>query len=161
MALREHFDGFNRRLQVAFHLGGGLGSRVRKAERMQREREGFQVAAIGVVRLFHRVTSVCLVATNALGFWNLMSRVGAVPGVVPQPPGLREFLMRLSHAPAKGQGIGLHKVVHEVKENRAYSALEALFGELDKPPWPGHFTKYSTLVPRACSRSSTNAFHVA
>ncbi len=26
MALRSHFDGLNRRLQVAFNLGGGLGS---------------------------------------------------------------------------------------------------------------------------------------
>jgi hypothetical protein len=51
MALRERVNGFDRCLQVTGNLGGGLGSRVRKAEGMQREREGFSVAPIGGVRL--------------------------------------------------------------------------------------------------------------
>ena len=37
MALREDVDCLNRLLEVALNLGGGLGSRVRNAEGMQRE----------------------------------------------------------------------------------------------------------------------------
>jgi hypothetical protein len=38
MVLRAHCDGGNRRLQVAGHLGGGLGSRVRHAEGISNSR---------------------------------------------------------------------------------------------------------------------------
>jgi hypothetical protein len=38
----------------------------------------------------------------------------------------------LAHTPAKGQGIALHNVMHEVKEIGHTQALKALFGELDE-----------------------------
>src|SRR6266481_1708502 len=103
MVLREYFDGFNRRLQVACHLGRGLGSRVRNAEGMQREREGFQVAAIGVVRLFPSRHLGLPRRHQRLGLWSLMSRLGPALESCESLLGFCEFLVRLSHAPAKGQ----------------------------------------------------------
>src|SRR5712692_11392529 len=103
MALREHFDGLNRRLQVAVNLGGGLGSRVRNTEGMQREREGLQVVAIGVVRLFPSHHLGLPRAHQRLGLWSLMSRLGPSLESSQSLLGFRKFLVRLSHAPAKGQ----------------------------------------------------------
>ena len=46
--------------------------------------------------------------------------------------GFLEFLMRLSHAPAKGQRIALDDLMHEVEEIGHAETLKSLFGELEQ-----------------------------
>lgn len=69
MALGECGDGLPHRLELAFDLGGGLGSRIRETEGRQREREGLQEVPIGVVRLFpvRHLDLPCF--HQRLGFW--------------------------------------------------------------------------------------------
>src|SRR2546426_442206 len=132
MTLGEGFDGLNRRLELAFGLGGALGSRVRDTEGMQREREGLQKAPIGVVRLFpsRHLDLPCF--HQYFGLWLRLIHLGWPWASCHGLLGFRELLMRLSQALANGKRITLHQIMHAMKEVRHTQALQALFGELDQ-----------------------------
>ena len=107
MVLHEDVDGLHRLLEVAFNLGGGLGSRVRNAEGMQREREGFQVAAIGVVRFFPAHHLGLPHRHQRLGLWGILGRLGPSLEAGEGLRGCLEFLVCVSEVSAQGQRIAL------------------------------------------------------
>ena len=132
MALSAHFDRLNRRLQLACDLCGGLRSRVCAAEWMQRERESLSEAPIGVVPLFPSRALGLPCGHQRLGLWSLLSRLGPSLESCQSLLSFREFLVRLSHAPAKGPRIALDDRMHEVEAIGYTAALQPLFGELNQ-----------------------------
>src|SRR5712692_3146728 len=65
-----------------------------------------------------------------------MSRLGPALESCESLLGFREFLVRLSHAPAQGKRIALHDLMHEVEEIGHTEALQPLFGELNQSLGP-------------------------
>jgi hypothetical protein len=136
LALGSRFNRLHLRLPWACDLCGGLGSRVRDTERMQRAREGLQVWAIRGVHLRPSLPLVSPRLHLSLGLCAVMRRLG--------PPlesrkGLRGFLERLvglPQAPTNGQGRALDDLMDDVQDIRHAEAPHALFGKLDEGGGP-------------------------
>jgi len=103
MGLGQLFDGRHWRLQVAGHFGGGLGSRVCNAERVQREREGRQEAPIAVVRLFPSTHLGLSRRHHPRGLWRSLIRLGLLLASGARLLRVLECLMRLSPMAPKGE----------------------------------------------------------
>lgn len=128
----EGVDGLNVRVQLGFHLGGGLGRGIVDRKRMEREGEGVELLPILLVsrvpirhlrvvpRHLRRGLPVCLaprvslmvLAESVLGFLSLLARL-------------------LQSLPQR-QRVTFHHVVHEMKKIGHTQALQTLFGALDE-----------------------------
>src|SRR5512132_3904310 len=130
MALCERFNRLNGRLQMAFDLGGGLGSCVRNAQGMPRECERLHLLAIRALPLFPSLDLGSLGFSLGLCLWTIRGDVG--PGVAAGQGllGLLKFLVGVAHTPAYGQSIALADLMHNMEEIWHAQTLQPLFGEL-------------------------------
>ena len=103
LALCPPFNGRHRRLQVACHLGRGLGSRVRNAEGMQCERARLQGAPRAVVPLFPAAHLGLPRCHQQRGLWSIMLCVGLLLASSERLLRLLEVLVRVSQVAANGQ----------------------------------------------------------
>jgi hypothetical protein len=131
MALRDHCEGGNRRLEVARSRGRGLGSRVRPAAGRPRQREGCQGAALGVRRLCPSRPLGWPPAYPHRGPGSRMRCGGPSLAAGHRLLGCEECLARWSHTPAQGPGIARHHVGQAGQESGPPQALHALGGTRD------------------------------